>query len=75
MKLPPLFSLQKIGIYSIRGVIGGATIGAKTGGSRVGGPKLCVLGSMVTGDRDTMFTQVRALSMEVISYFLLDYLG
>ena len=26
------------------------------------------LGSMVTGDGDTMFTQVRDLSMEVIPY-------
>ena len=25
-----------------------AVVGVKTGGSRVGGPKLCVLGSMVT---------------------------
>ena len=49
-------------------------VGVKTGGSRVGGPELCVLGSIVTGDRDTMFTQVRALLMEVIPYFLLDYL-
>ena len=27
---------------------------------------------MVTGSKDTMFTQVRALSMEVKPYFLLD---
>ena len=26
------------------------SVGVKTGGSRVGGPDLCVLGSMVTGD-------------------------
>ena len=33
-------------------------VGVKTGGSRVGGPELCA--------------QVRALSMEVIPYVLLD---
>ena len=26
-------------------------VGVKTGGSRVGGPKQCVLGSMVTGNK------------------------
>ena len=49
-------------------------VGVKTSRSRVGGPELCVLESKVTGDRDTMFTQVRALLMEVIPYFLLDCL-
>ena len=38
------------------------------------GPELCVLGSMVTRDRDTMFTQVRALLMEVIPC-LINYGG
>ena len=28
-----------------------AYVGVKTGGSRVGGPKQCVLGSMVTGSK------------------------
>ena len=42
--------------------------GVKTGRSRAGGPKLCVMDRWVTGDRDTMFTQVRALLMEVIPY-------
>ena len=31
-----------------------ATVGVKTGGSRVGGPKQCILGSMVTGDEDVL---------------------
>ena len=44
-------------------------VGVKTGGSRVGGPKQCVLGSMVAGDKGhDVFTQVRALSMEVKPY-------
>ena len=48
-------------------------VGVKTGGSRVGGPKQCVLGSMVTGDNGhNVFTQVRALLMEVKPYILLD---
>ena len=47
-------------------------VSVKTDRSRVGGPELCAKGSKVTGDRDTMFTQVQALLMEVISYFLLD---
>ena len=49
-------------------------VGVKTGRSRVGGPKLCVWGSKVTRDKGgTMFTQVRALLMEVKPYVLLDY--
>ena len=47
-------------------------VGVKTGGCRVGGPDLCV---KVDGNRKQgtqMFTQVRALSMEVKPYFLLD---
>ena len=44
-------------------------VGVKTGGSRVGGPKQCVLGSMVTGDKGhDVFIQVRALSVEVKPY-------
>ena len=45
-------------------------VGVKTGRSQVGGPELCVMDRWVTGDK--MFTQVRALLMEVIPYFLLD---
>ena len=47
-------------------------VGVKTGRSRVGGPKLCVMDRWVTEDRDTMFIQVRALLMEAIPYYLLD---
>ena len=49
------------------------SVGVKTGGSRVGGPELCVLadGSRRQGTR--CFTQVRALLMEVKPYVLLDY--
>ena len=46
-----------------------AGVGVKTCGSRVGGPELCVEGRMVTGDKGhDVFTQVQALSMEVIPY-------
>ena len=47
-------------------------VSVKTGGSRVGGPDLCVQadGNMKQGTQ--MFTQVQALSMEVKPYFLLD---
>ena len=48
-------------------------VGVKTGRSRVGGPELCVWGSMVTrDDGDTMFTQVWALLKEVKPYIMLD---
>ena len=49
-----------------------ATVGVKTGGSRVGGPDLCVKDDGNRKQGTQMFTQVRALSMEVKSYFLLD---
>ena len=43
-------------------------VGVKTGGSRVGGPELWSR-RMVTGDKGhDVFTQVRALSMEVKPY-------
>ena len=48
------------------------TVGVKTGGSQVGGPDLCVKTDGNRKQRTQMFTQVRALSMEVKLYFLLD---
>ena len=47
-------------------------VGVKTGGSRVGGPNLCVKADGNRKQGTQMFTQVRALSMEVKPYFLLD---
>ena len=47
-------------------------VGVKTGGSRVGGPDLCVKDDGNKKQGTQMFTQVRALSMEVKPYFLLD---
>ena len=47
-------------------------VGVKTDGSRVGGPDLCVNADGNKKQRTQMFTQVRALSMEVKPYFLLD---
>ena len=47
-------------------------VGVKTGGSRVGGPDLCVKADGNRKQGTHMFTQVRALSMEVKPYFLLD---
>ena len=47
-------------------------VGVKTGGSRVGGPDLCVKADGNRKQGTQMFTQVRALSMEVKPYFLLD---
>ena len=47
-------------------------VGVKTGGSRVGGPDLCVKADGNRKQGAQMFTQVRALSMEVKPYFLLD---
>ena len=41
-KIPPL---------RVRADFLAPVVGVKTGGSRVGGPKQCVLGSMVTGDK------------------------
>ena len=56
----------------MRGAEGVAAVGVKTGGSRVGGPELCSR-RMVTGDKGhDVFTQVRALLMEVKPYVLLD---
>ena len=49
-----------------------AAVGVKTGGSRVGGPDLCVKADGNRKQGTQMFTQVRALSMEVKPYFLLD---
>ena len=40
-------------------------VGVKTGGSRVGGPDLCVKADGNRKQGTQMFTQVRALSMEV----------
>ena len=46
-------------------------VGVKTGGSRVGVPN-CASRRMVTGDKGhDVFTQVRALSVEVKPYFCL----
>ena len=50
----------------------GPTVGVKTGGYRVGGPDLCVKADGNRKQGTQMFTQVRALSMEVKPYFLLD---
>ena len=47
-------------------------VGVKTGGSRVGGPDLCVKADGNRKQGTQMFTEVRALSMEVKPYFLLD---
>ena len=47
-------------------------VGVKTGGSRVGGPDLCVKADGNRKRGTQMFTQVRALSMEVKPYFVLD---
>ena len=47
-------------------------VGVKTGGSRVGGPDLCVKADGNRKQGTHMFTQVPALSMEVKTYFLLD---
>ena len=47
-------------------------VGVKTGGSRVGGPDMCVKADGNRKQGTQMFTQVRALSMEVKPYFLLD---
>ena len=47
-------------------------VGVKTGGYRVGGPNLCVKADGNRKQWTQMFTQVRALSMEVKTYFLLD---
>ena len=47
-------------------------VGVKTGGSRVGGPDLCIKADGNKKQGTEMFTQVRALSMEVKPYFLLD---
>ena len=47
-------------------------VGVKTGGSRVGGPDLCVKADGNKKQGTQVFTQVRALSMEVKPYFLLD---
>ena len=49
-----------------------AVVGVKTGGSWVGGPYLCVKADGNRKQGTHMFTQVRALSMEVKPYFLLD---
>ena len=51
---------------------GEASVGVKTGGSRVGGPDLCIKADGNRKQGTQMFTQVRALSMEVKPYFLLD---
>ena len=53
-----------------KGVAGG--VGVKTGGSWVGGHDLCVYADGNRKQGTQMFTQVRALSMEVKPYFLLD---
>ncbi len=56
-----------------RGTLNESTnVGVKTGGSRVGGPDLCVKADGNRKQGTQMFTQVRALSKEVIPYFLLD---
>ena len=47
-------------------------VGVKTGGSRVEGPNLCIKADGNRKQGTQMFTQVRALSMEVKPYFLLD---
>ena len=47
-------------------------VGVKTGRSRIGGPDLCVKADGNREQGTQMFTQVWALSMEVIAYFLLD---
>ena len=47
-------------------------VGVKTGGSRVGGPDLCVKADGNRKQGTQMFTQVWALLMEVKPYFLLD---
>ena len=47
-------------------------VGVKTGGSRVGGPDLCVKADGNRKQGTQMFTQVRVLTMEVKPYFLLD---
>ena len=50
----------------------GMVVGVKTGGSRVGVPNCA---SKANGNRrqgTRCFTQVQALSMDVIPYFLLD---
>ena len=44
------------------------SVGVKTGGSRVGGPDLCVKADGNKKQGTQMFTQVRALSMEVKPY-------
>ena len=56
-----------------RGTLNESTnVGVKTGRSRVGVPN-CASRQIVTGDkRHDVFTQVRALSMEVKPYVLLD---
>ena len=56
-----------------RGTLNESTnVGVKTGGSRVGGPDLCVKADGNRKQGTQMFTQVRALSMEVKPYFLLN---
>ena len=48
-------------------------VGVKTGGSRVGGPELCVKADGNRRQGTRCFTQARALSMEVKPYsFLID---
>ena len=51
---------------------GAPLVGVKTGGSRVGGPDLCIKADGNRKQGTQMFTQVRALSMEVKPYFLLN---
>ena len=50
---------------------GGRAVGVKTGRPRGRGSRAVDLGSMVTETMETVFTQVRALSMEVKPYVLL----
>ena len=46
----------------------GALVGVKTGGSRVGGPELCVQADGKGDKGHDVFTQVRAVLMEVKPY-------
>ena len=48
------------------------SVGVKIGGSRVGGPDLCVKADGNRKQGTHVFTQVWALSTEVEPYFLLD---
>jgi hypothetical protein len=50
------------------------SVGVKIGGSRSRGSRAVDLGSMVTGTKKTVFTQVRALLMEVKPYVLLLFI-